>query len=146
MPKAIAVALQYRDEEGTSSKFSGPPDLLLPSQYFGVIRGCGQLTPEQQLMVAVLESAVHDFQRYHWATQRRGQRLFREAQEWLTSGDQTGIFSCGAICHAVGIDSEYLRKGLAAWLLWEAKRRQGRSGGAPGKCGGPPPRSEGRGR
>src|SRR5215470_6694558 len=115
MPKASAGALQDRDEEGTSAKFSEPPDLLLPSQYFGVIRGCGQLTPEQKLMVAVLESAVHDFQRYHVATRRRGKRLFREAQEWLTSREETGIFSCVAICQAVGIDPDYLRKGLSAW-------------------------------
>jgi len=115
MPKDIAVALQDRDEEGTSPKFSEPPDLILPSQYFGVIRGCGQLTPEQKLMLAVLESAVHDFQRYHWATRRRGQRLFREAHEWLTAREETEIFSCVAICHAVGIDPDYLRKGLSAW-------------------------------
>ena len=93
MPKDIAVALKYRDEEGTSSKFSEPPDIILPSQYFGVIRGCGQLTPEQKLMLAVLESAVHDFQRYHLATRRREKRIFREAHKWLTSREETGIFS-----------------------------------------------------
>jgi len=125
MPKASAGALQDRDEEGTSAKFSEPPDLLLPSQYFGVIRGCGQLTPEQKLMVAVLESAVHDFQRYHVATRWRGQRLFREAQEWLTSREETGIFSCVAICQAVGIDPDYLRKGLSAWP--PGKRRGGKA-------------------
>ncbi len=115
MPKAIAVALKYRDEEGTSTRFSEPPDLMLPSQYFGVIRGCGQLTPEQKLMLAVLESAVHDFQRYHLATRQREKRIFREAQEWLSSREGRGIFSCVAICQAVGIDPDYLRKGLSAW-------------------------------
>jgi hypothetical protein len=115
MAKASAVALQDRDEERTAAKVSEPPDLILPSQYFSVIRGCGQLTPEQKLMLAVLESAVHDFQRYHWATRSRGQRLFREAQEWLTSREETGVFSCVAICRAVGIDPDYLRKGLSAW-------------------------------
>jgi len=115
MPKDSAVALQYRDKEGPSSKFSEPPDLILPSQYFGVIRGCGQLTPEQKLMLAVLESAVHDFQRYHLATRRRGKRIFHEAHEWLTSREETGIFSCVAICQAVGIDPDYLRQGLSAW-------------------------------
>jgi len=112
MPKDIAVALKYRDEEGTSSKFSEPPDIILPSQYFGVIRGCGQLTPEQKLMLAVLESAVHDFQRYRLATGRRGKRIFREAYEWLTSREETGIFSFVVICHALGIDLDYIRTGL----------------------------------
>jgi len=112
MPKDIAVVLKYRDEKGTSSKFSEPPDIILPSQYFGVIRGCGQLTPEQKLMLAVLESAVHDFQRYRLATGRRGKRIFREAHEWLTSREETGIFSFVVICHALGIDLDYIRTGL----------------------------------
>jgi len=125
MPKDSAVALKYRDEKGTSSKFSEPPGLILPSQYFGVIRGCGQLTPEQKLMLAVLESAVHDFQRYHLATRRREKRIFREAQEWLTSWEETGIFSCVAICQAVGIDPDYLRQGLSAWP--PGKRSEGKA-------------------
>jgi hypothetical protein len=125
MSKAIAVALQYRDEKGPASKFSELPDLILPSQYFGVIRVCGQLTPAQKLMLAVLESAVHDFQRYHLATRRRGKRLFREAQEWLTAREETGLFSCVAICHAVGIDPNYLRTGLSAWL--PGNRRRGKA-------------------
>ena len=48
MPKDIAVALKYRDEEGTSSKFSEPPDIILPSQYFGVVERRGYLTPEKK--------------------------------------------------------------------------------------------------
>src|SRR5262245_40022119 len=122
MPKASAGALKFRDKEGTPSKFSEPPDLILPSQYFGVIRDCGQLTPEQKLMLAVLESAVHDFQRCHWATRGRGKRLFREAQEWLTAREETGSFSCVAICQAVGNGSAYHCQVLSAW--------------SPGKIGG----------
>lgn len=123
MPQNIAVALKYRHEKETSPKFSEPPGALLPSQYFGVMRGCEHLTPTEKLMLAVLESAVHDFQQYHLATERRGKRLFREAQEWLTSQEETEIFSCVAICHAVGIDPDYLRKGL---LAWSPEKRSGR--------------------
>jgi len=122
MPKDIAVALKYRDEKGRSSKFSEPPGIILPSQYFDVIRGCGQLTPEKKLMLAVLESAVHDFQRYRLASGRRGKRIFREAHEWLTSREETGIFSFVVICHALDVDPDYISKGLSAWL--------------PGKSGG----------
>ncbi len=122
MPKNLSVALKYRDAEGTSSKFSEPPDIILPSQYFGVIRGCGHLTPEQKLMLAVLESAVHDFKRYRRAEGRRGRRLFSEVQEWLTSREETGMFSFVGICHALDIDPDYISKGLSAWL--------------PGKSGG----------
>src|SRR5262245_28844012 len=123
MRQDIAVALKYRGEKGTSPKFSEPPDIILPSQYFGVIRDCRPLTSTEKLMLAVLENAVHDFQQYRWATHRRGKRLFREAQEWLTSREETEIFSCVAICHAVGIDPDYLRKGL---LAWPPEKRVGR--------------------
>lgn len=112
MPKNLSIAVQYRDEKGTSSKFSEPPDIILPSQYFDVIRGCGQLTPEKKLMLAVLESVVHDFQRYRLASGRRGKRLFREAREWLISQEETGIFSFVGICHVSGMDPDYIRKGL----------------------------------
>jgi hypothetical protein len=115
MPKDIAVALKYRDEERTSSKFSEPPDIILPSQYFGVVERREHLTPEKKLMLAVLESVVHDFKKYRLAEGRRGKRLFREAYEWLASQEETGIFSLVAICHALEIDPDYIRKGLSAW-------------------------------
>ena len=112
MPKNLSVAVQYRDEKETSSKFSEPPGIILSSQYFGVIGGCGHLTPEKKLMLAVLESAVHDFQWYRLAKGRRAKRLFREAQEWLASQEETGMFSFVGICHAVGVDPGYIRKRL----------------------------------
>jgi hypothetical protein len=67
MRQDSAVTLKYRLEKGTSLKFSEPPDTILPSQYFGVLRGCGQLTPTERLMLAVLESAMHDFQHYRFS-------------------------------------------------------------------------------
>ncbi|MGE0684108.1 MAG: hypothetical protein AB7P69_24775, partial [Candidatus Binatia bacterium] len=114
MPQNITVALKDQHEKEASPKFSEPPGVILPSQHFGAMRGYGHLTPTEKLMLAVLESAVHDFQQYRLATERRGKRLFREAQEWLLSREETEIFSCIAICHAVGIDPDYLRKGLLA--------------------------------
>jgi hypothetical protein len=112
MPKNLSVAVQYRDEEGTSASLGDPPDIILPSQYFGVVQRREYLTPEKKLMLAVLENVVHDFQRYRLASGRRGKRLFREAQEWLTSQEETGIFSFVVICHALGIDPDYIRTGL----------------------------------
>jgi hypothetical protein len=114
MPKNLSVAVQYRDGEGTSASLGNPPDIILPSQYFGVVQRREYLTPEQKLMLAVLESAVHDFKRYRRAEGRRGRRLFSEVQEWLTSQEETGMFSFVGICHALGMDPDYIRKGLAA--------------------------------
>jgi hypothetical protein len=114
MAQDTAVALKDRGQKGTPPKFFEAPDSLLPSQYFGLMQGGRRLTPTEKLMLAVLESAVHDFQRYRLATQRRGKRLFREVHEWLTSRDETALFSYVAICHAVRIDPDYLRKRLFA--------------------------------
>jgi hypothetical protein len=111
MPKDISVALPYQNEESISSHLF-EPDVILPSQYFDMVQGRGSLTPEKKLMLAVLESAVHDFQRYRLAKGIRGRRLFREAQEWLTSREGTGVFSFAVICQALGIDPDYIRKGL----------------------------------
>ncbi len=80
-----AVTLKYRHDKGPSPKFSEPPDTILPSQYFGVMRDYGHLTPTERHMLAVLENAVHDFRQYRLSTQRRGKRLFREAREWRKS-------------------------------------------------------------
>jgi len=112
MPKNLSAAVQYRDEKGTSALLGDPPDIILPSQYFDAVERRGYLSPEKKLMLAVLESVVHDFQRYRLASGRRGKRLFREAQEWFTSQEETGMFSFVGICHALGMDPDYIRKGL----------------------------------
>jgi len=134
--KDTSVAWQYRDEEGTSSHLF-EPDILLPSQYFGVVQRRGSLTPEKKLMLAVLESAVQDLQRYRVARGIRGKRLFREAQEWLISREETGVFSFVVICQALGIDPDYIRKRLSRGLR-EEWREKVRGGGEPRKCYGPP--------
>ncbi len=114
--KNTSVALKYQDKEDTASRLF-EPDILLPSQYFGVVQRRGSLTPEKKLMLAVLESALHDFQRYRLATGIRGKRLFREAQEWLTSREETGALSFVVICQALGIDPDYLCKKMSVWPL-----------------------------
>jgi hypothetical protein len=114
MAQDTAVALKDRVQKGGPPKFFDPSDTLLPSQYFSLMQGGKRLTPTEKLMLAVLESAVHDFQRYRLVTQRRGKRLFHEVCEWLASEDETALFSYVGICHAVGIDPDYLRKGLFA--------------------------------
>jgi hypothetical protein len=141
MSQDLSVAVKDRHEERTSAWLFEPPSLMLPSQYFGVIQSREQLTPEKKLLFAVLESAVHDCQRYRLATGKRGQRLFREAYEWLTAREETGICSCVAICHAVGIDPDYVRRGTVRMAPEEAESRRGSSGeGEPCHDAGPPRR------
>ena len=56
------------------------PDAILPAQLMGGRRFDAASMPEKRLLLAVLEDAVITFQRYTTSTQRRGQRLFREAE------------------------------------------------------------------
>lgn len=70
--------------------------------------------PEHRLMRAVLEDAVHMVQKYAQMPGRRAQRLFRESRAWLWSNDDVWPFSAVNICEALGVDVDYLRRGLAA--------------------------------
>ncbi len=73
------------------------------------------LERERRLVLAILEEAVRCYQRYAFATNRRGRRLFGEIVEWLDERDAPWIFSFENICHALDIDAEHIREGLARW-------------------------------
>jgi hypothetical protein len=46
---------------------------------------------EERLMLAVLESAVEDFQKYVLARSACGKKLFREAEEWFLDKDSEAL-------------------------------------------------------
>lgn len=71
--------------------------------------------PECRLLWAVLENAVDTYMKYTLATGRRQRRLFREAQDWIWRDDPTWFCSFVSICHVVGVDPDYLRRGLRKW-------------------------------
>jgi hypothetical protein len=70
---------------------------------------------EERLMLAVLESAVEDFQKYVLARSACGKRLFREAEEWFLEKDSDEPFSFGSICEVLGLHPDHIRKGLLVW-------------------------------
>src|SRR2546423_11423605 len=69
------------DRDALSGLFS--PQILLPVQFADHDTSKG----EKRLMLAVLEEAVATFQGHLEAKTRRGQRLFREAEDWIRSAD-----------------------------------------------------------
>ncbi len=71
--------------------------------------------PECRLLWAVLENAVDAYMKYATATGRRGKRLFREAEEWIWRDDPSWLCSFVSICHMLGVDPDYLRRGLRRW-------------------------------
>src|SRR6516225_1049600 len=70
--------------------------------------------PEKGLMLAVLEEAVATYQHHLRADTRRGQRLFREAEEWFRSADTSWAFAFESVCAVLGLDADYVRCGLAS--------------------------------
>jgi hypothetical protein len=71
--------------------------------------------PECRLLWVVLENGVEEYMRYVNATSRRGKRLFREAEAWIMQDDPTWLCSFVSICHVLGLDPDYLRRGLQRW-------------------------------
>lgn len=70
---------------------------------------------EERLMLAVLENATEDFQKYVLATNKRGMELFRAAEQWILETDDPSIFSFESICEHLQLDAGYLRAGFMRW-------------------------------
>lgn len=71
--------------------------------------------PEKRLVLAVLEDAIACFQHFLWATDSRGKRIFSEARNWLWSDRDDWPFAYQNVCDVLGIDANYLRRGLVRW-------------------------------
>lgn len=78
--------------------------------------------PECALLWAVLENGLSTYMRYATATNRRGKRLFHEAESWIMQDDATWLCSFMNICHVLGLDPEYLRMGLRRWRAANGQR------------------------
>jgi hypothetical protein len=70
---------------------------------------------EERLMLAVLESAVEDFQKYVLARKPRGKQLFQEVEEWFLEKDSDELFSFRNICETLQLHPNYIRQGLTVW-------------------------------
>jgi hypothetical protein len=78
---------------------------------------------ERRLVLAILEEAVRSYQRYAFANNRRGRRLFWETCEWFAEREQPWVFSFESICHALDLDPENIRQGLIHWREEHRPRR-----------------------
>ncbi len=91
------------------------PDTLLPIQYFEAMRRKHLLEGEKRLILSVLEDAVECFMKCIDAGTNKGQRLFREADEWIGHEDKRWVFSFDNVCEMLDINPEYMRSGLKRW-------------------------------
>ena len=70
---------------------------------------------EKRLMLALLENAIEDFQKYALANDKARKELFQEAEEWFFATDNDSLFSFENICEYLQLNSNYLRQGLLRW-------------------------------
>ena len=91
------------------------PDTLLPIQYFEAMRRKHLLEGEKRLVLSVLEDAVECFMKCIDSSTNKGQRLFREAEEWINLEDKKWVFSFDNVCDMLDINPEYMRRGLKGW-------------------------------
>lgn len=70
---------------------------------------------EEALLLAMLEMAVEDFQKYLFAADAQGKALFQEAEEWILTSDSRWFFSFDNICRHLNMSPSYIRRGLMRW-------------------------------
>ena len=93
---------------------------ILAAEDFARVYRSRPLSPERELMVAVLEEALADYQRCWKARDKKAMERFADAQAWVLESDSEWIFSFINCCEALGIEPDYLRQGLLRWN--QAKR------------------------
>jgi hypothetical protein len=87
-------------------------DTSMVQQYLDTFRRSEHLEPEKSLCAAILEDAVQEYRKYSQADDANGKKQFREAEEWIMRGDNDWIFSFDNLCDFLGLDPEYIRRGL----------------------------------
>jgi hypothetical protein len=75
------------------------PDVPVPEQ-----------TPERRLLLAVLQDAIEHIGRGDRSASGKGTAA--EARAWVASRDRSWPFAFEAICDALGLEPDYIRRGL----------------------------------
>jgi hypothetical protein len=113
----IAEGGKMQEKETLDERLPGlfEPDTLLPIQYFEAMRKKHLLEGEKRLILSVLEDAVECFMKCIDSSTSKGQRLFRDADEWISLEDKHWVFSFDNVCDMLDINPDYMRRGLRQW-------------------------------
>src|SRR6266849_6402293 len=113
----VEQGAKMQEKETLDEKLPGlfEPDTLLPIQYFEAMRRKHLLEGEKRLILSVLEDAVECFMKCIDSPSNKGQRLFREADEWIFLEDTRWVFSFDNVAEMLDINPEYMRRGLKDW-------------------------------
>ncbi len=100
------------------------PDSVLPSQYRAGAAKRVRQEPVVRLIEAMLRDAVECFQKHLFASKRKHQDAFREAELWICSTDRSWPFAFENVCDILGIEPNYLRRGLLEWKERQLSRQR----------------------
>jgi hypothetical protein len=103
---------------------------ILAAQDFDRIYRSRPRSPERDLMLAILEEALNDYQRCFSDRDKKGRKLFSDARAWIMNTDSEWIFSFTNCCEALGVQPDYLRQGLRLWR----KAKRPRLASVPAPC------------
>ena len=100
------------------------PDTLAPEQFYATLKRSYLPDPERRLMAALLEDAVACLSRDPRRCTRQQRRSFASAQQWINATDEENwIFSFTNVSETLGLDPNYLRRGLTRWAETAQMRR-----------------------
>ena len=81
-------------------------------EFFKANRRTAPINPEISLFLAILENGIQSYCKYLFDKTRRGQRLFKEAEEWFFDPNDDWLCSFENVCAVLFIDPGYVRRGL----------------------------------
>ncbi len=87
-------------------------DTSSAQQYLDTFRRSEHLEPEKVLIAAILEDAIHEYRRFRRARDTKGKERFREAEQWIMHEQNDWIFSFENVCDFLGLDPDWVRRGL----------------------------------
>ena len=85
---------------------------ILATEDFARIHRSRPFSPEHELMAAILDEAIADYQRCWKARDKKAMQQFADARAWILESNSDWIFSFVNCCEAIGIEPDYLRQGL----------------------------------
>lgn len=103
-------------------------DAMAADQFVDTSKRAFYGEPEKLLLLAVLQDAIHCFRRFSAAPDRAGQARFRETWNWLMAPVDEYIFSFANVCDALGLDPQYVRRGLIEWRARQVIRKKSTKG------------------
>jgi hypothetical protein len=86
-------------------------DTLMQAEYMEDLRR-SQPDPEKRLMLAIMQDAVAYYRRNTGKQLGKRRRIFLEVENWIKDRENDSLFSFTNICETLGIDPDYLARGL----------------------------------